>query len=501
MRLIAVDLGGSGGRVLVGTLTEGRGGRTLGMEEVHRFPHGPVYLPRDGGQTLYWDPVLLWNEVLAGLRRAGAAHGRPDSVGVDTWGDDFGLLDAAGSLLANPVCYRDGRTAGMIERACDLVGREEIFRRTGMQFMAPNALYHLMGLAAQGSPLLAIADRFLMLPDLFHYWLCGSKSGEYTNASITQMLDARTREWDRDLLDRLGVPSAFLPPVLQPGARLGTLRSAVADETGLPAEVPVILPATHDTASAVVATPGEGDDWAFLSAGTWCLFGAEVSRPYLEPAVLAAGFGNEGGARGTIRLLRNITGLWLVQECRRAWQLEGRDWGYDELARLAAAARPFVALLDPDDPAFAQPTRMPAAIADYCSATGQPAPETPGEFVRASLEAIALTVRRRWDELQQILGRELRALHVVGGGTQNRLLCQFVADALARPVLAGPTEATAMGNALVQAVGHGALDYEEARAVVRRSIQLTEYLPRDTAAWEEAYGRFMAARGEGSRRT
>jgi rhamnulokinase len=494
MRLLAIDLGASGGRALIGTLSEGSSGRTLVMEEAHRFPHAPVFLPHDRGQTLHWDAPLLWTEILHGLRRAAAVYGPPDSIGVDTWGDDFGLLDRRGELLGNPVCYRDARTTGMIERACEKVGGEEIFRRTGMQFMTPNALYHMMAVAAQDSPLLGLVDRFLMMPDLFHYWLCGSKSGEYTNASITQMLDATTREWDRDLLDRLGVPHSFLPSLAQPGTRLGALRPAVAEETGLAADVPVICPATHDTACAVAATPGEGHDWAFLSTGTWCLFGAEVFRPYLEPAVMEAGFGNEGGVRGTIRLLRNITGLWLVQECRRNWQSEGQDLSFDELTARAEEARPFVALVDPDDEAFAQPTRMPAAIADYCARSGQARPSTVGEVVRACLEGIALTVRVRWEQLQGILGRELRALHMVGGGTQNTLLCQFVADALGGTVLAGPTEATAMGNALVQAVGHGALDYDEARRVVRRSTQLKEYRPQETAAWEDAYARFLALR-------
>jgi rhamnulokinase len=494
MKLAAIDLGASGGRTLVGILADGPTGTTLEMEEVHRFPHSPVYVPTDRGRTLYWDAMLLWTEALAGLRRAGQACGPLDSIGVDAWGVDFGLLDRHGSLLGDPVCYRDARTEGMVERAGREVGLPEIFRRTGLQFMPLNSLYQLMGMAAQDSPLLSLADRLLFIPDLFHYWLCGNKSAEYTIASTSQMVDATTRDWDRELLDRLDLPHSFLPPLAQPGTKLGTLRPSVAEETGLSADVPVICPATHDTASAVVATPGQGDDWAFLSAGTWCLFGAEVTRPYLDPSVLEAGFGNEGGAEGTLRLLRNITGLWLVQECRRFWRGEGTDLDYADLALLAADARPFVALIDPDDPAFAQPTRMPHAIAEYCARTGQGAPQSVGEFVRAALEGIALTVRLRWDQLQRILGRELRVLHVVGGGTQNTLLCQFVADALGKPVLAGPTEATAIGNALVQAVGHGALDYAEARAVVRRSIQLKEYQPRAASAWEEAYGRFLAAR-------
>lgn len=492
MKLLAIDLGASGGRALVGFLEEGPGGRTLRMEEVHRFDHGPVYLPHDGGQTLHWNAVHLWAEIVAGLRKAGQAHGRPDSIGVDTWGVDFALLDRQGALLSNPLCYRDSITAGMVEAAWAEVGKEEIFTRTGLQFMPLNTLYQLMGLKRHGSPALATADSLLMIPDLFHYWLGGERAVEYTIASTSQMLNAASKDWDRDLLTRLGLPHLMLPGVVEPGTRLGTLRPSVAEETGLPTDVAIICPPTHDTASAVVATPGEGDDWAYLSAGTWCLFGAETSRPYLDPAVLEAGFGNEGGAGNTIRLLRNITGLWLVQECRRHWRSEGTEYSYAELARLASESRPFVALIDPDAPDFAQPTRMPNAIAEYCSRTGQTPPSSPGEFVRVALEGIALTVRRRWDQLQRILGRKLNMLHIVGGGTQNTLLCQFVADALGCPVLAGPTEATAIGNALVQAIGHGALDYAEARAVVRRSVELVEYRPQETAAWEDAYGRFLA---------
>lgn len=495
MKVVAVDLGASGGRVLTATFSGADAACRLEVEETHRFPHGPLALPQDNGETLHWNVFQLWSEILDGLRHVGAAHGRPDSIGVDTWGDDFALIDQDGRLLGCPVCYRDRRAEGMIERACGRMSRENIFRRTGMQFMTPNALYHLMGMVAHRSPLLRGADRFLMMPDLFHYWLCGSKTGEYTNASITQMLDATTRQWDRKLLDRLGVPHHFLPELNEPGAHLGTLRPSVADETGLPADVPVICPATHDTAAAVAATPGQGQDWAFLSAGTWCLFGAEVDRPYLDPSVLRAGFGNEGGVRGTIRLLRNITGLWLVQECRRQWSREGHEYSYVELTQRAADAPPFLAMVDPDAPAYAQPTRMAHAIAEYCSRTEQPVPGTPGEFVRCCLESIALTVRLRWEQLHGILGRRLSVLHMVGGGVQNTLLCQFIANAIGVPVVAGPVEATAMGNALIQGIGLGALDYDAAREITRRSTVLVEYTPQETAAWDDHYARFLERRG------
>jgi rhamnulokinase len=492
MKLAAIDLGASGGRALVGTLRQGSAGQRLEMEELHRFPHGPLYVPHDQGHTLHWDALHLWNEIQIGLRKCGQRHRDLASVGVDTWGVDFGLLDKTGSLLANPVAYRDSYTNGMVEMACRRVGREELFRRTGLQFMQFNSLFQLLALSERNWPALPLVERFLMMPDLFHYWLSGNKAVEYTNGSTSQMVGAESRKWDRDLLAQVGVPSGFLPPMVEAGTKLGTLRATVAQETGLSTDVAVICPATHDTASAVVATPGQGNDWAFLSAGTWCLFGAEVDRPYLDPSVLEAGFGNEGGVRGTIRLLRNITGLWLVQECRRFWASEGREYSYAELAQAAAEARSFVALIDPDDAAFVQPTRMPHTIAEFCTRTEQRPPESTGEFVRSALEGIALTVRHRWEQLQRMLGREFRVLHIVGGGTQNTLLCQLIADALGCPVLAGPTEATAMGNALVQAVGHDAIDYTEARAVVRRSVELIEYQPRETGAWDEAYGRFKA---------
>jgi rhamnulokinase len=491
MKLAAVDLGASGGRTLLANLSQGRVGLSLQMQEIHRFPHGQLAVPIDGGQMLHWDVLHLWSEIQTGLRKCGHEHGTPDSIGVDTWGVDFGLLDRDGALLSNPVGYRDSYTNGMVELACERFGRDELFRRTGLQFMPFNSLFQLLARKERNWPPLPLVDTFLMMPDLFHYWLCGARSVEYTNGSTSQMVGAESREWDRALLETVGLPHSFLPPLVQPGTRLGTLRAEVAVETGLPASVPVICPPTHDTASAVVATPGEGTDWAFLSAGTWCLFGAEVDRPYLDPSVLEAGFGNEGGVRGTIRLLRNITGLWLVQECRRHWQREGHDYSYAELAHLAAEARPFVAYVNPDDPSFSQPTRMPDAIAQYCLRSGQAAPQSTGEFVRVSLEGIALTVRHRWEQLQSMLGRKFSVLHIVGGGTQNTLLCQFIADALGKPVLAGPVEATAMGNALVQAIGHGALDYAEARAVVRRSSPLVEYLPHETAAWDEAYAQFL----------
>ena len=486
MKLLAVDLGASGGRALVGELLDGG---SMRLEEVHRFPHAPVYLPHDAGRTLHWDIPLLWAEVLTGLRQAALAGHDIRSIGLDTWGVDFALIDREGHLMGDPVAYRDGRTAGMVDLACSRVPREEIFRRTGLQFMELNTLYQLLGLQAQNLPWLVMADRLLMMPDLFHYWLCGSKSVEFTNASTTQFVNASTREWDRELLARLGLPDHFLPDLVQAGTPLGGLRPWLAEETGLSPSVQVVCPATHDTASAVIATPGVGEDWAFLSAGTWCLFGAEVRQPYLTPDVLADGFGNEGGAAGTTRLLRNITGLWLVQECRRTWKEEGRDLAFSDLAGMAEKSRPFLAILDPDDPRFVQPSRMPATIAGYCRATGQSVPETPGEFVRVCLEGIALAVRRRWEQLQRILGRQLRVLHVVGGGSRNRLLCRFLADCLGVPVLTGPAEATAMGNLLCQAVGMGALRYYEVRVVARASIDLEEFLPGERGPWDEAMAR------------
>jgi rhamnulokinase len=483
---LAVDLGASSGRVVAG----GFDGRRLELEELHRFANGPVSL----GGELVWDLVRLWQEVLVGLRAAAARHGGDaQSVGVDTWGVDFSLLTADDALLANPVCYRDARTRGMLAAAEAVVPREEIFAATGLQFMEINSLYQLLALKRRHPSLLTAADRLLMIPDLCHWLLAGERSNERTNATTSQCFDPRRGEWAFDMLHRFGLPRQLFGPVVEPGTDLGPLRPDVAAETGLRG-VNVVLPGTHDTASAVAAVPAteppcSQPDWCYVSLGTWALVGAELDRPLVTAECLARNFTNEGGVGGTTRLLKNVSGLWLVQQCRASWQRAGRDWTWEELTAQAAAAAPLKTLVDPDHESLVAPSDMPEAIRALARDRGEPVPDSVGAVVRAALESVAAAIRRTVGELDHLLGRRVGRIHVVGGGVKNALLCQMVADATDRPVIAGPVEATAMGNLLVQLLARdGRIDLAAVRSVVRDSCELARYEPRDAARWNDRLG-------------
>jgi rhamnulokinase len=431
--------------------------------------------------------------VVAGLRAAAARHGGGvASVGVDTWGVDFSFLAADDTLLANPVCYRDPRTRGLLAAAEEIVPREEIFAATGLQFMEINSLYQL--LALRRSPVLQAADRLLMIPDLFHWLLSGQRSNERTNATTSQCFDPRANDWAFAMLERFGLPRRIFGPVIEPGTDLGSLRPEVAAETGLQA-ARVLVPGTHDTASAVVAVPAaeppsSRPDWCYVSLGTWALVGAELDRPLVTPECRALNFTNEGGVGGTTRLLKNVCGLWLVQQCRAAWRRQGKEWTWDQLTALAAEAKPLVTLVDPDDPALVAPADMPEAIRSLARAAGEPVPESTAAVVRAALESVAAAIRRRIGELDALLGRRIGRVHVVGGGVKNRLLCQMIADATGRPVVAGPVEATAIGNLLVQLTARaGVVDLRAMREIVRQSFEPETFEPRAAAAWEARLGR------------
>jgi rhamnulokinase len=476
--LLAIDLGAESGRGVLGSFD----GQRLTLDIVHRFPNGPVRTL----DTLHWDVLGLHAEILTALR---AAKGI-DSVGVDTWGVDFALLGRGGTLLGNPRHYRDPHTEGAMEAAFAKVPKADIYRRTGLQFMRINSLYQLLALQRDRSPLLDVAESILFIPDLFHYFLTGTKANEYTDASTSQLLDPHTRGWATDLIAAFGLPAEMFGPIVQPGTVLGPLRPAVAADVGLP-PVPVVVPATHDTGSAVAAVPARGESWAFISSGTWSLLGTELRQPLVTDAALAANFTNEGGVAGTTRLLKNIMGLWLVQECRRCWEKAGTKYNYDDLVKLAEAAPPFASLVDPDDPAFLLPASMPEAIGAFCRKCDQPAPAEAGAVVRCCLESLALKYRWVLEKLEGLIGRRLDVIHVVGGGSQNALLCQWTADATGRQVLAGPVEATALGNLLVQMLGLGMLrSLAEGREVVRKSVAMTTYEPRDARRWDEQYRRF-----------
>jgi rhamnulokinase len=485
---LAFDLGAGSGRAVLGTLD----GLKLAVHEVRRFPNNP--LPLAG--HIHWNVYALFDEMKAAMRDAAAAAGaRPDSLGVDTWGVDFGLLAKDGSLLGLPFCYRDHRNAGAMEDYFELVPRDALYEKTGIQFMPFNTLFQIYAMVREKSPLLDAAADLLFMPDLFNFLLTGRKAAEFTIASTSQCLDPRTKTWVPGLFQAMGFSKKVLPDIVEPGTVLGPVAEEVAAATGL-RHVPVVATASHDTAAAVAAVPAEGRNWAYISSGTWSLVGVEESAPVISPASLAANFTNEGGVGGTVRFLKNVSGLWLVQGCRKAWSAEG-PVTFEDLSRAAAEAPPFAALIDPDDPGFLNPPDMPAAIAAYCCRTGQRMPETRAALVRSLLESLALKYRQVIDELRLVLGHPVERIHVIGGGSQNEVLCQLTADATGLPVVAGPAEATAVGNILVQAMAVGRLSSPAAiREIIRHSFNLRTYLPAGNApAWDAAAARFRAILG------
>jgi rhamnulokinase len=478
---LAFDLGAESGRAILGTLQSGR----LALEELHRFSNTPVRV----FSSLHWDTLRLWHEIQQGLRIAGRERQIAlDGIGVDTWGVDFALLGADGGLLENPRHYRDARTNGMPDEVFKHVPREEVFDQTGIQFMQINTLYQLYAMRHAGSPALASARTLLMTPDLFNYWLTGVAKSELTIASTSQFYNPRLKRWATELFDQLDLPKAILPEIVLPGSYLGPLVPQIAETSHL-TSVPVYATGSHDTASAVAAVPAEGDDWCYVSSGTWSLMGVELDAPVIDARSRALNLTNEMGASGKTRLLKNIAGLWLLQECRRAWALAGREYTYEELTTMAVSATPFSAVIDPD--AFLEPGDMPAKISAHCRATGQQAQDSPAAIARTIFESLALRYRAVLESLESLIGRRLNTIYIVGGGSRNRVLNQFVADACGRTVIAGPAEATAMGNVLIQAMGAGELSGLSAvREIVRRSSSLETFTPRPTGDWDRAYKKF-----------
>ncbi|ROP47048.1 rhamnulokinase family protein [Streptomyces sp. PanSC9] len=477
----AVDLGASSGRVMVGRV----GPDSLELSEAHRFPNRPVRLP----EGLRWDILALHRGVLDGLRAAGSrSGGRLASVGIDGWAVDHGLLDADGALLGNPVHYRDARTEGVAEQVWATVPAAELYAATGLQYAPFNTLYQLV--AARPTVQFARAVRALLVPDLLTYWLTGEQGTELTNASTTQLIDPRTRTWAHGVAGRLGVDLGLFPPLRQPGDPAGRLRPEVLEETGLAGPVPVTAVASHDTASAVAAVPATGERFAYICTGTWSLAGLELTAPVLTEESRAANFTNELGLDGTVRYLRNIMGLWLLQECVRAWG----EPDLDVLLRAAAAVPALRSVVDAGDEAFLAPGRMPERIAEACRATGQPVPGTRAETTRCILDSLALAHRRAVADAQRLAGHPVDVVHVVGGGTRNALLCQLTADACGLPVVAGPAEAAALGNVLVQARAHGLVgDLADMRRLLVRTQPPTRYAPRGNGArWREAEARLAA---------
>jgi rhamnulokinase len=479
-RYIAFDLGAESGRAIVSWLKSG----VLDFAEVRRFPNTPVR----AGASLRWNLPQLWSEMRAALTEIEDDALRIDGVGVDTWGCDYALLDGRGELVGLPYCYRDARTDGVMEALFERVPRARIYEATGIQFLPFNTLYQLAAAVEKTPDEIAAAQSFGTIPDVLNYFLTGVLRAEFTNATTTQMVDARTRGWATALLDEVGIPTRLLPPIVEPGSALGGLR---IPELSMLDDVPVVAPACHDTGSAVAAIPA-GNGRAFVSSGTWSLLGTEVAAPIVTPAALEANFTNEGGVCGTTRLLKNIAGLWLLQECRRGWARAGAEYSYAELMDMAADDRhAFRSLVDPDDPSFLHPADMAASIKGYCARTGQPAPHDPPSFARAILESLAFKYRVVVDAVERLTGVPITEIQIVGGGSRNRVLNQFTADATGRTVIAGPVEATALGNIAMQMLATGAVSsLVEARAIIERSFPVERFVPRAAEQWDVHYGRF-----------
>jgi rhamnulokinase len=477
---LAFDLGAESGRAVLGYLRSG----VLRTEEVHRFPNEPV----EYGGSLHWDVARLWLEIRKTLSRL--KETRLEGIGVDAWGVDCALLGERGELLQNPYHYRDNRTHGVMDEVFRIVPKEEIYRMTGIQFMPINTLYQLFSSKKNTPGILNATQRLITIPDLFNYWLTGNAVCEFTNATTTQMVDPRTRTWATDLIDRLQLPARLLPPIVEPGSLLGKLRSELAGDSAL-AGTNVIAPACHDTGSAIAAISAR-EGTAFLSSGTWSLLGTEIDAPVITDAALRLNFTNEGGVNGTTRLLKNVMGLWMLRCCRQSWAEQGWECDYRELMELASQEKPFQHLVDPDDELFLRPDNMCDAIAAYCRKTQQPVPAGPAAYVRTILESLAMKYRFVIRNLERLIDRPIEQIRVIGGGSKNRLLNQFTSDATGRRVLAGPAEATALGNIAIQILARGdAASLEEVRAVVDRSFPVEVFEPSETDQWNKQVERFQ----------
>jgi len=483
-RFIAFDMGAESGRAVLGSFNNDR----LTLEEIHRFLNTPVKV----FDSLHWDVLQMFQEMKKALDICVQKYGpKLDGIGFDTWGVDFALIGRDDSILGYPYHYRDKRTDGMMEKAFSIVPKEEIFRITGIQFMKLNTLYQLLAMSLAKSPILESADKLLMMPDLFNFLFTGKKVSEFTIATTTQFYDPIKKSWSKELFDKLGLPFHILPEIVSPGTVLAPLYPSIRDEVGL-GDVPVIAPACHDTGSAVAAVPAKDDKWAYISSGTWSLMGAEIPKPIINDSSLKYNFTNEGGVNNSIRFLKNIMGLWLVQQCRSTWEDEGQSYSYSDLVKMAESAKPLVSIIEPNYEPFLSHGNMPLRIIEFCKNTGQPVPETKGAIIRCALESLALKYRWVLEKLEEMLGKKITTIHIVGGGCQNQLLCQFAADATQRQVIAGPIEATAIGNIVMQAIARGYIkSIEDGRELIRRSFEVKVYDPGFGLEWDSAYGRYL----------
>lgn len=481
-RVLAFDFGASSGRAMLAELRDGK----IDMREIHRFSNDTVTV----NGTMYWDILRLFFEIKSGITKA-LNDGGFDAIGIDTWGVDFGLIDKRGRLISNPVHYRDRRTEGIDKEVSEIISTDELYGLTGTQFMRFNTIYQLMYLKNHEPEQLENAEKLLLTPDLFAYMLTGEIRAEASIASTTNLFDPVKKDWNFPLIRRLGLTERIFPPVIKAGEIYGMLTDEICEELGCK-KVPVIAVNEHDTASAVVATPSISDDFVYISCGTWSLFGIELNEPILTKEAAKLNFTNEGGYKDTVRFLKNIMGLWLIQESRRQWRREGNEVSFDQLETEALSADPFKCFIDVDDAAFETAGNMPERVREFCRRTGQYVPETRGEVMRCIYQSLALKYKYTFNMLSKISGREYRRINILGGGIKDKLLCRMAADACGAEVLAGPAEATVMGNIAVCLSALGEIDdFAGIRKTVSESAELKRYLPEDSAVWETAYSDYL----------
>lgn len=483
-RILAIDFGASSGRAILGEFD----GKKISLKEVHRFSNDPVKV----NGTVYWDVLRLFHEIKQGIIKANAEGGF-DSIGIDTWGVDFGLLDSEGKLLENPVHYRDLRTKGLIEDSFNLIPKEKFYGLTGIQFMELNTVFQLYSLKKYRPHILDRAESLLFMPDLFGYMLTGEKATEYSIATTSQLVDIKTGDWCGEIFDFLGIPQRIMGKISQPGSVIRKLSDEIREECGLSGKEVLISVCGHDTQSAITAVPSEENSFAFLSSGTWSLFGTELDEPIINENSLEMNITNEGGCEGKIGFLKNIIGLWLIQESRRYWNRNGNDYSYADLEKLALATEPFKCFIDPDAPEFVPMGNIPERVREYCRKTNQYVPETVGEIMRCIYESLAMKYRFTFDNLKECTGKDYNCIHVIGGGVKDGLLCGMTASSCNVAVKAGPIEATVLGNIAVQLLAQGCVNsVAEARKVIAESESIKEYAPANADEWAKAYQRFKA---------
>ena len=478
-KVLSFDFGASSGRAMLASFENGK----IEMTEIHRFSNDPVTV----NGRMYWDVLRLFFEIKTGITKAVNAGGF-DAIGIDTWGVDFGLINKKGELIGNPFHYRDQRTKESPERIFnEIISKEELYHRAGMQFMHFNTIYQLMYLKYNEPELLAQADKFLMMPDLFAYFLTGEMKEEASIASTSNLLNPNTKDWDFELIEKLGLDKKLFAPIVKSGSVYGYLSDGICAELGCK-KVPVVAVCSHDTASAVAATPASTDDFVYISCGTWSLFGIESKTPFLSDEAYKADFTNEGGFDGTIRFLKNIMGLWLIQESRRQWRREGTEVGFDTLEKEALASEPFKCFINVDDPMFETAGNLPKRVLEFCEKTGQYVPKNRGEIMRCIYQSLAMKYKHTYNMLSDFTKRDYKSINILGGGIKDKLLCRLTADATGATVLAGPTEATVMGNIAVAFYALGEIaDFKEIRKTVANSTDLKEYIPENTDEWNKAY--------------